>query len=145
MTHPWDPFSEASSEHASSTAQVPPVDIYDDGSCLVLKADVPGYEPEQLHVDLQDNVLTIRGDTHSSQEESHQGYVRMERKRASFSRTFILPGQLHANQAEARLHQGMLTIRLPREATSQPSKSIPIEALNGIDESSAMKRPPDDS
>lgn len=106
---------------------VPPVDIYDSGKHeLVIKAELPGMNKEDIEITVDANTLTLRGekkvDTASSEERSH----RIERAYGAFSRTFSLPATVDGSKVAADYRNGVLTITLPMREEAKP-RQIPVK------------------
>jgi HSP20 family protein len=101
------------------TAGWPRANLYDSGSELVLKAEVPGLLHKDLNVTINQDVLTISGERAS---DAPQGYSvhRQERTPVKFSRSFSLPTKVDPEKVGASLREGMLTIRLSKVPEAQP-------------------------
>lgn len=101
---------------------VPRVDIGEDENTYLVTADVPGMKPEELDIQVENNVLTIRGERkYESRGEKH-GYHRIERHYGSFQRSFALPEGVNAEAIEANVENGTLTLRVPKPVTALPKK-----------------------
>ena len=83
-------FDRTSSE-ANLTAWAPAVDIYETERELVVKADIPDIQPDELDIRVENNILTIRGERKFEKKVSEDNYLRVERSYGSFSRSFSLP------------------------------------------------------
>ncbi len=90
------------------------LDVYEEGANLVVKASVPAAEPEDMKVDLQNDVLTISGEVNKDEERSDHDYYVRERRHGSFARSLELPRAVNADKAEAVFENGVLTITLPK-------------------------------
>lgn len=102
----------------------PKVDIIDKDKEIVLKAEVPGMQGEDIEVLVGDRTLTLRG-SHAEEKESEEGEIyRKERREESFSRTLTLPDYVDTEQVQATCKNGLLTITL---AKSEQSKKKKIE------------------
>ncbi len=100
--------------------KVPAVDIYDEGDNLVVNAELPGLNKDQVEVQLSDRTLTIKGEKKRSEEVRESDYYRSERSFGSFIRTLTLPVEVKADAATASFKDGVLEIRLPK--TEEPGK-----------------------
>lgn len=105
-------------------AWTPPMDVFETDDELVVTAEIPGIDPDAVQVDLDDNVLRVKGERPGSGD--GDTYHRMERHYGAFERTFELPAAVDAERVEAHLTRGVLTVRLPKRAGS-PGRSIHIE------------------
>jgi len=94
---------------------VPAVDVHEEAERYVILADVPGVAPDAIDITLENGILTLRG-------ERHAGSRRLERVYGSFYRRFTLPDTADADKVEARTHQGVLEISIPKKAQVQPKK-----------------------
>lgn len=103
-------------------------DVTDEGDHYLLEADLPGFNKEDIHLDLADDTLTIRAERHSNVEkkEKHQ-VVRVERSYGSYCRSFDLSG-IEAENIKAKYADGVLQLILPKKAEIVPaSRQIEIE------------------
>jgi HSP20 family protein len=104
----------------------PPVDIYEDESSVVIKAEVPGVDQKEIDIRIEDNTLTIRGERKHSQEVKKENYHRVERYYGTFQRSFSLPHTINQEKVKASCDQGVLTITLPKREEKKP-KQINVE------------------
>jgi HSP20 family protein len=101
---------------------VPSVDIAEDNKHFLVTADVPGMKPEDIDIQVENNVLTIRGERkHEVKGEKH-GYHRIERHYGSFQRAFTLPEGVDADKIEASVEHGTLVLRVPKPVSALPKK-----------------------
>jgi HSP20 family protein len=100
----------------------PPVDVYETNDSIVLKADLPEVNKEDVDISVQGNVLAIRGERKREQEVKEQNYYRMERSHGTFTRSFTLPGTVDAEKIEAGFTGGVLTVTLPKREESKPKQ-----------------------
>lgn len=91
------------------------VDIYDDGSSIVVQSSVAGCRPEDLDISLEDNMLTIRGTRSRAHEVGGGNFYYRELYWGSFSRSIILPEEVDFSKADAAIRNGLLTVRLPKK------------------------------
>lgn len=105
----------------------PRCDVYEDGGDLVVKAELPGVKKEDIQVELDEGVLTIRGSRKEEKEIKEDQYYRMERASGTFFRQIPLPGPVKADQIKANYKDGVLEVRLPKPAPEQPKATrIPV-------------------
>jgi len=110
---------------AGMAAVVVPVDLIDNGSDLVLQANLPGIKPEEVSISITGDTLTIRGSLQVKDEFTGATYLRRERRTTSFMRSLHLPLAVDVDRAEARFKDGVLTLVLPKSEAVRP-KSIKI-------------------
>lgn len=100
----------------------PAVDVTESDGNLVVKAEVPGMEKDDVEIDLQDNVLTLRGEKKQEQERTEGEMHVWERSYGSFQRAFTLPCRVDEDKVTAEVKNGLLTITLPRAAEARGRK-----------------------
>lgn len=91
-----------------------PLDIYEEGDDLIVKATVPGVRPEDLNVQIQNNILTISGETKEERERKEANYHLREHRYGRFERSVTLPYAVQVDKAEAAFEHGVLRLRLPK-------------------------------
>ena len=104
-------------------------DITDEGASYELRADLPGFNKEDIHLDLSGDNLTISAERHSEHEEQDQQgkFVRCERSYGSFSRSFDV-SEVDAENIRAKYENGVLTLTLPKRAQiEEQPKRLMIE------------------
>lgn len=121
----YDPFRELEdlerSLFAPDTLASFRTDIEDEGDRLVLSADLPGFQKEDIHIDLDDDRLVINAERHSNYEkkDARGNYLRCERSYGRYSRSFSLEG-IDAAKISASYQNGVLKLNLPKQ---QPAKA----------------------
>jgi HSP20 family protein len=118
-------YGEDGSQLATSD-WVPAVDIREEADRYVIHADVPGVDPEDIEVHMEDGVLSIKGERQSESEEEREHYKRVERVRGSFFRRFSMPDTANAEAISAKSKDGVLEIVIPKQEKLQP-KRIQVE------------------
>lgn len=133
----WNPFSEIRrmeermnrlwgsspfSMFEESEAWTVPLDVREQDGQVVVEASLPGANPDNLDVSIEDGILTIRGETKSEREEQKENYLLKERREGSFYRAVRLPASVDPEQAESDYHDGILKITLPKMPEKQPKK-----------------------
>jgi HSP20 family protein len=119
-------FSPVTGEGEVSTRTwAPPVDIYEDGDNLVLKAELPGVNPDDVEIRVEDNTLYLKGERKFEKEVKEQSYHRVERSYGTFTRTFSLPNSIDADKVTANYKDGVLTLTMPKKEEAKP-KTIKI-------------------
>jgi HSP20 family protein len=110
----------------STRSWAPPVDIYETENDIVLKAELPGIDPKDVEVRVEDNTLYLKGERNYEKEVKEQNYHRVERSYGSFARSFSLPNSIDADQVKAEYKDGMLTLTMPKREEAKP-KTIKID------------------
>jgi HSP20 family protein len=140
----WDPFkdlttlrermnvlfgdvypSRGEEKDLMSSAWNPSVDIYEHNGNLVLTAEVPGLDENDIDVKIEDSTLTIKGDRKFENEVNEENYHRIERSYGSFYRSFSLPQNIDQNKIKAESENGILKITMPKKAELKP-KNVKI-------------------
>ena len=114
-------FSGADGDWASFS-NMPPVDVSETEGNLQVRVDLPGIKPEEVHLEVLDNVLTLRGERKDEKEEKGKSFHRVERRFGSFARSIRLPCAVVANRVEALCKDGVLTITLPQSEESKAQR-----------------------
>ena len=102
--------------------KVPKVDVIDRDDEVVVKAELPGVEKDDIELSLTDNTVTIKGSTMHEEKEERGDYYRSEISRGSFSRTVSLPAMVDGENAKASFKHGVLTLELPKIEESKRKK-----------------------
>ena len=110
----------------SSSDWVPAVDIKEEDGRYIIHADVPGVDPKDIEINMEDGVLSIKGERHSETTDEREGYKRVERVRGSFFRRFSMPDTADADAVTAKSKDGVLEIVIPKQQKLQP-KRIRVE------------------
>ncbi len=103
------------------------VDILEDKDHVLLKAELPGVNPKEVNISVEDNVLTISGEKKLEHEDKKDNYVRVERYYGKFSRAFTLPPYVDPAQISAEYKDGVLTVTLPKRPETKP-RQIQVKA-----------------
>ena len=127
----FDPFRDLSrffgdvylrdEELTSRGNWVPPVDIYETAAHdLVIKAELPDVNREDVEVTVENNTLTLRGTKSLPTEVKEEQFRRIERRYGSFARSFTLPNTVDASKVSAEFKNGVLTVKLPYRDEAKP-------------------------
>ena len=103
----------------------PSVDVSETKDNVVIKAEMPGMNKDDVNISIQDNVLTLKGEKKQEKEERDANYHRIERSYGSFCRSFTLPTSVKTDKIKASYKDGVLNITLPKTEEVKP-KEIPI-------------------
>ena len=104
---------------------VPAIDVYEEDDKVVVEATLAGIKPENVEINVHDDVLTLEGNRKTSSEIDEKNYYRKEVRSGSFHRSVVLPASVQAEKAKADFKDGLLKVVLPKE-TKAKSKSIKI-------------------
>jgi HSP20 family protein len=143
----WDPFRNLSTlqeqvnrlfetsyrgrgDNSALTTWAPAVDIYETENELVLKADLPEVNERDLDIQIENNMLTIRGERAFDHEVKEDNYLRIERTYGAFSRSFSLPNAVNTEAIKAEYKNGVLRVELPKRAESKP-RQVKVNVGNG--------------
>jgi HSP20 family protein len=110
---------------------VPAMDLVETKDHLVLKADLPGLDRDDVDIEVTDGVLTISGERKTEREERQDGYHRIERAYGAFSRSLSLPDGIDAEQVQADFEKGVLVVRIPKPAERKPHRVEIGATVNG--------------
>ncbi len=111
----WEPFSE-------TFGWAPRVDLADENGQLVLTAEIPGIEPEDVDIEVEGNMLTIRGEKKIEREEKGEHIRLAERRYGAFERTFTLPSSADPEKVDAEFHQGVLKLKVAKRPEARGRK-----------------------
>ena len=112
----------ASDDWALGGSWAPAVDIYEHEGNIVLTAELPGVDPKDVDIRVENNVLTLRGERKWSDEVQRESYHRVERAYGSFARSFTLPNVVDTEKIKADFEDGMLKLVLPKREEAKPKQ-----------------------
>jgi HSP20 family protein len=124
-----DAFNRMLSEPQTNRPWTPAVDIYETENELVLKADLPDVDPQNVDVRVENQTLTVSGERKFESEKSEKGFHRIERSYGNFTRSFTVPNTFDTGNVAASFKNGVLTVKLPKKEAAKP-RQIKIEAAN---------------
>ncbi|MEX2598325.1 MAG: Hsp20/alpha crystallin family protein [Dehalococcoidia bacterium] len=140
----WDPFREmrrmqqmtdrlwrsssAEGEAMEIGAWTMPLDIVENNDSIVVRAAVPGIDPQEIDVSVEDNILTISAERRSESEQQEGRYLLQESAEGSFRRSVRLPNIIDGEQAESSCENGVLSITFPKQ---EQKKARRIEVKSG--------------
>lgn len=114
-------------DNAVEASWTPTVDVEENEKALIVKADIPGVDPKDIDVSIQNGSLTIRGERKEEKEDKSKNYHRIERFTGSFYRMIPLPAGADENAVTASSSKGVLTIQIPKKPEAK-TKKISIQA-----------------
>ena len=106
------------------------VDLYEEKGNIVTKMQLPGIDPANLHVSVEDEYLRISGSREEEKEEKGKQYYRKEIKKGSFERMIALPSPVEKDMVEALYEHGVLTVTIPRKEKKESSGKVEIKVRN---------------
>jgi HSP20 family protein len=109
----------------TATDWVPAIDVKEEAGRWVVHADVPGVDPKDIEITMDDGALTLRGSRQAESRQTQDGWVRVERASGAFYRRFTLPDTADSAGISAKTLHGVLEITIPKQAKVQP-KRIPV-------------------
>jgi HSP20 family protein len=127
----WDPFTELGELRTRfdrlfdewldgrERAWTPAIDVVREDGHLVVRADLPGIKPEEVKIEVEDDILTVSGEHRESKEEKDKHYVRRERRYGSFSRSMTLPKGVTAKDIKAETRDGVVEVMIPLPETAK--------------------------
>jgi len=128
LGQPWSSGSAAQGMAGWS----PSVDVYENDREIVVKAEVPGVEPEDLDVTCTEDALVIRGESRREEDRDEGGWHRSERRIGRFERQIPLPPGARPDDAQANFRNGVLELRIPKsEEARHRARRIPIGGVAG--------------
>jgi len=120
-------FGNITSMEPAKKGWVPTVDIAETNDAIVVNAEIPGIEPENIGISLSGDILTIEGEKKQKNEEKEEKYYRMERNYGNFSRSVRIPVEIQSEKINAKYKNGTLKITLPKKEEAKP-REIKVEA-----------------
>jgi HSP20 family protein len=118
----FDTFFGGRLGNGATPRWVPAMDLVETDDQLVLRADLPGLDRDDVKIEIKDGVLTVSGERRVENEERKDGYHRVERAYGGFSRSLSLPQGIDAEQVQADFDKGVLEVRIPKPAERKPHR-----------------------
>jgi len=109
-----------------SVGFVPAIDMYEDKDNLIVETQLAGIDPDKVSIAIENDILTIKGESEKKSEVEDKNYYRKEIRRGSFHRSIQLPAHVDGDKASAVSESGILKISVPKRDALQ-SKTIKIE------------------
>ena len=102
----------------ASAGFVPALDVYQDADNVIIETPLPGVDPKDVNISVENDVLTIEGSSEKKSEVDEKNYYRKEVRYGSFHRAVALPCSVDGDQADAQYKDGMLRVSIPKAATA---------------------------
>jgi HSP20 family protein len=129
----WEPFGELGDLRSRldrmfdqlarpDRGWTPAIDVVRENGNLLLRANVPGIEPDEVKIEVEDGVLTVSGEHEENSEEKDADYVRRERSYGSFSRSLVLPSGVDAGAIKATTKDGVVEVTIPLPPAASKDK-----------------------
>lgn len=120
-------WSRMTAENEPALANwAPTSDVVETKDEILIKAELPGLDEKDVDVEIENGVLTIKGERNAEQETDEKGYRRIERAYGSFLRTFTLPTNIEAEKISATFTNGLLEVHMPKMEGAKP-RTIKVE------------------
>jgi len=100
----------------------PAVDIYDKDEAIVIHAELPGVQKENISIEVKENVLTLKGERIENKEITQDKFFRKERSFGSFQRAFTLPSAIDPESIKASFKDGVLEVEIPKPEEKKPKQ-----------------------
>jgi HSP20 family protein len=128
MDRLWDSFLEGRPGRRAREEEtwVPSLDFSETKTDMVVKAELPGIDPKDIDISLNEGILTIKGEKRQEKEEKEEGYHLVERSYGSFTRSIRLPREVQNEKINASYKNGVLKITLPKSEEAK-KKEIKIK------------------
>ncbi len=133
----WDEMNDLFEQHVGGrqfmqplrgiTGIAPSVDMYETDDEVVVKAEVPGMTKDDLEVTVTEDAVTISGESTADEEVEEENFVRRERRYGKFTRRLPLSGAVHVDEAKATFADGVLEVRIPKEAKPEEEEGRKID------------------
>jgi HSP20 family protein len=139
----WDPFRDMTQVQnqfnrlvdqvwsGRQESWLPAVDVFDTKDSVVLKAELAGMDPDEIQIEVEDNVLTIKGERKFEETVDEERYYRVERRFGSFQRNLALPQGVKPEDISAAYEDGILTVTVPKVEEEKP-KRIEVKAKTTV-------------
>jgi HSP20 family protein len=145
----WDPFRDMTQVQnqfnrlvdqvwsGRQESWLPAVDVFDTKDSVVLKAELAGMDPDEIQIEVEDNVLTIKGERKFEETVDEERYYRVERRFGSFQRNLALPQGVKPEDISAAYEDGILTVTVPKVEEEKP-KRIEVKAKKTVQASAGQ-------
>lgn len=121
-----DFFKDMPAVSLSKQGLIPPIDMYETKEAVVVETTLPGADPKNVSVEIENGILTIRGSSERKTEVDEKDYYRKEIRAGQVFRQIALPARIEEGQAQANFENGILRVVIPKSPESKP-KSIKID------------------
>ena len=148
----WDPFREMTQVQnqfnrlvdqmwgGRQESWLPAVDVFDNKDAVVVKAELAGMDPDDIQIEVEDNVLTVKGERKFEETVDEERYYRVERRYGSFQRSLALPQGVKPDDISASYEDGILVVTVPKVEEEKP-KRIEVKATKAVEARTADAEP----
>jgi len=129
MLDPFDEFDKFFSgvpALSQTGGFVPSMDIYEEKDRVVAEVQLAGIKPEDVNISIENDILTIEGQSEKKSEMEEKNYYRKEVRTGSFHRSVALPAGVKGEEAEAEYENGILKISIPKAESAKP-KTVKVQ------------------
>jgi HSP20 family protein len=117
----WAPLWGALRAPEEMAFRLPPVDVFEEGTEIVAKVELPGMKKEEIEVEVGPETVTISGKKAKEEKVERRNYFRFERASGAFTRTVRLPAEVELEKAHAEYKDGVLVVRVPKAVGGKPT------------------------
>lgn len=122
MENLWESTFDLDTNRVFNSQWIPAVDIKEEKDKFLIAADLPGVDPKNIEISVENNVLTLKGKREETHEETKGSYYRMERTQGQFYRQFTLPSAVDSAHIIAKSKQGVLELTIPKNKQKEVKK-----------------------
>ena len=134
----WDPFDEMSmlrnrmdrlvsrmsegDEGLFKGGWLPTTDVVETPEAIILRSELPGMDEKDISIEIENGMLTMKGERNLEEKTEEKGYRRIERSYGKFLRSFTLPTNVQIDNVKASYHEGLLEVTIPKKEEAKPRK-----------------------
>ncbi|MGM0628836.1 MAG: Hsp20/alpha crystallin family protein [Patescibacteria group bacterium] len=124
----WDPFEESGLLAQDRTESLfPKVNISETDEEVKAVANIPGMDPENISIEVDEDSLTLSGTLEEEKEDSNERQYRFERECGEFYRDFLLPARVDPDKVSAESKNGVITIKMPKVEDKSGRKKVDVK------------------
>ena len=124
----WEPFLEPFFNEGELKHFTPAIDVYETKNEVIIESPLAGINPDDVEISIENDVLTLRGESKKESEVDEKNYYRQEIRSGSFYRSVALPAHVIADKAKAESKEGMLKITIPKAGETR-GKTIKVKVM----------------
>lgn len=122
MNRFFDEFFGENRRGLADGVWLPAVDVSENNDEFVVRAELPGMSHEDIEINIQENILTLKGEKKQEHKEEQENFHRLERSYGAFTRSFTLPANVKADDIKANFKNGVLEVAIPKAEEAKPKK-----------------------